>query len=223
MNALRAAWAVFRKDLRLELRRRVALNTLLVFTLATVLVAYVALVRAPLDPRAHAALLWVILLFAASVGLGRTFTAETEAGTDLLLRQHAPPGAVYAGKLGFTLALTLLLGGVAALAYGLVLGVAVTAPGLLAAVLGLGAVGLAGATTLLSALIARARGGAALLPVLLFPLLVPLLLAGVRLTRAALDGGMGWAGATDGFVTLGSFAVVVVTGGVLLFETVWEE
>lgn len=220
---LRAALAVFRKDLRQELRRRVAVNTLVVFALATVLVVYFATVRAPLDGRAHAALLWVIVVFAASVGLGRAFTQEVEQGTDLLLRQHVPPGAVYAGKLLFTLLLTFVLGGVAAGVYVLVVGVGVPEPLLLAATLALGGAGLAAATTLLSALIARAQGGAALLPVLLFPVLVPLLLAAVRLTRAALDGGFGWTGTQDGFVTLGAFLGLVVLGAILLFEYVWDE
>ncbi|MCA0268720.1 MAG: heme exporter protein CcmB [Bacteroidetes bacterium] len=220
---LRAALAVFRKDLRQELRRRVAVNTLVVFALATVLVVYFATVRAPLDGRAHAALLWVIVVFAASVGLGRAFTQEVEQGTDLLLRQHVPPGAVYAGKLLFTLLLTGVLGGVAAGVYVLVVGVGVPEPLLLVATLALGGAGLAAATTLLSALIARAQGGAALLPVLLFPVLVPLLLAAVRLTRAALDGGFGWTGTQDGFVTLGAFLGLVVLGAILLFEYVWDE
>lgn len=220
---LRATWAVFRKDLRQELRRRVAVHTLVVFALATVLVVYFALVRAPLDARAHAALVWVIVVFAASVGLGRAFTQEVEQGTDLLLRQHVPPGAVYAGKLLFTLLLTLVLGGVAAGVYVLLLGVAVPAPSLLVATLALGGAGLAAATTLLSALIARAQAGAALLPVLLFPILVPLLLSTVRLTRAALEGGTGWRFAGEGFTTLGAFLALVVLGAVLLFDYVWDE
>lgn len=220
---LRATWAVFRKDLRQELRRRVAVNTLVVFALATVLVVYFALVRATPDGKTHAALVWVILVFAASVGLGRAFTAEVEQGTDLLLRQHVPPGAVYAGKLLFTLLLTLVLGGVATGVYVLVLGVAVPEPGLLVATVVLGGAGLAAATTLLAALIARAQAGAALLPVLLFPVLVPLLLSAVRLTRAALDGGVGWMNAGDGFTTLGAFVALVVLGAVLLFDYVWEE
>ena len=223
MLTLRAAWAVFAKDVRLELRSRVALNTLLVFAVATVMTVYFALVRAPLEPRAQAALLWIVMLFAASVGLGRAFVAEVERGTDLLLRLNVRPGAVYAGKLLFTLALTFVLGGVSSGALLLVLGVGVDHAGLLALTVALGGVGLAGAVTLLSAIIARAQGGGALLPVLLFPLLVPLLLSAVRLTRAALDGGDGWRGATDGLVTLGAFAVVVVAAAVLLFEYVWDE
>ena len=62
-----------------------------------------------------------------------------------------------------------------------------------------------------------------LLPVLLFPLLVPLLLSGVRLTRNALEGGMGWMGAADGLVTLSTYPLALVAASVLLFEYVWTE
>ena len=163
------------------------------------------------------------MLFAASVGLGRAFVGEVERGTDVFLRLHATPGAVYAGKLLFTLVLTLALGAVACGAFLVVLGVQVEAPGLLALTVVLGGAGLAGATTLLSALVARAQGGVTLLPVLLFPLLVPLLLSAVRLTRASLGGGVGWMDASDGLTTLASFAVVVVAAATLLFDYVWHE
>ncbi len=216
-------WAVFRTDLRLELRRRVALSALLVFALATVMTVYFALRGVRPEPPVQAALLWVVMLFAASVGLGRAFVGEVERGTDVLLRLHATPGAVYAGKLLFTLVLTLALGAVASLAFLLVLGVQVNTPGLLVLTILLGGAGLAGATTLLSALVARAQGGVTLLPVLLFPLLVPVLLSAVRLTRSALAGGLGWMNAADGLTTLASFAVVVVAAATLLFEYVWHE
>ncbi len=223
MSFLSRSWAVLRKEVRVEWRQRVAVSSLAVFALATVMVVYFALVGRRPEPPVQAALLWVAMLFAASVGLGRTFVGEVETGTDLLLRLVATPGAVYTGKLLFTLGLTLGLGAVTVGAFLVVLGAPVAHAGLLAATVVLGGTGLAGTTTLLAALVARARGGAALLPLLMFPLLVPLLLSAVRLTRAALDGGSGWTGATDGLVTLASFAVVVIAAATLLFDSVWGE
>lgn len=223
MSFLSESWGVLRKEIRVEGRQRVFAGSLGVFALATVMTVYFALAGRVPEPPIQAALVWVSMLFAASVGLGRTFVQEVETGTDVLLRLLVRPGAVYAGKLLFTLALTFGLGVVTVGAFLVVLGADVAHPGLLALTVALGGAGLAGTTTLLAALVARARGGAALLPVLLFPLLVPLLLSAVRLTRASLGGGLGWQGATDGLVTLGSFAVVVVAAAVLLFEHIWAE
>ncbi len=223
MTWWRSAWAVLEKDLRLEWRSRLAFNTMLVFALATVLLVWFALGTQPVVPSVQAALLWVVLLFAAALGLGRAFVQEEERGTLLFLRLNAAPLGVYVGKLLFNAALVLVLGGVACVAYVIVLGVQVEWIGLFVLVLTLGALGLAAATTLLAALIARASHSGALLPVLLFPLLVPLLLSGVRLTRHALEGGLGWSGTTDGLVTLTTYPLALVAASVLLFDYVWYD
>jgi heme exporter protein B len=158
MDWLAGAWAVFEKDLRLELRARYALNTLGMFVASSLLLVGVAVGPEGVAPREAAAFLWIVIVFAAAVGLGRAFVAEEERGTTLLLRLHLRGSMVYAGKLLFNVVLVGAMNALAALGFVLVLGLPVEEPGLLAAALALGAVGLAGVTTLLSALIARAAG-----------------------------------------------------------------
>ncbi len=219
---LRGFWAVFEKDIKLELRARYAINMLLLFALGALVVMAFAVGPTPLSARVQAALLWTVLLFAAAVGLGRAFISEEERGTMLLLQLNLRPGAVYAGKLLVNFVLLLALNLVAVAAFAVLLRVQVAWPGLLALTLVLGSVGLAGATTLLSALIARAAGGrGALLPVLLFPVLVPLLLAAVEATRSALLVAEGWAAATDELLMLVGFGGAVITAAVLLFDYIW--
>ncbi|PSQ80809.1 MAG: heme ABC transporter permease CcmB [Bacteroidetes bacterium QS_8_68_15] len=223
VNWLAGAWAVFRKDVRLELRSRYALSTLLLFVLSTTLVVLFGIGSAPLSAEVEATLLWVVVLFAAALGLGRTFVSEEEQGTVLLLRLHTRPSMVYAGKLLFNVLLIGVLTFVTAAAFGLMLGLSAEAPGLLAAVLTLGALGLAGATTLLAALIARASaGGGALLTVLLFPLLAPLLASVVSASQKALAGAS-FTAAGEELLTLVGFAGTAITASVLLFDYVWEE
>ncbi len=219
---LRGFWAVFEKDIKLELRARYAINMLLLFALGALVVMAFAVGPTPLSARVQAALLWTVLLFAAAVGLGRAFISEEERGTMLLLQLNLRPGAVYAGKLLVNFALLLALNLVAVGAFAVLLRVQVAWPGLLALTLLLGSIGLAGATTLLSALIARAAGGrGALLPVLLFPVLVPLLLSAVEATRSALLVAEGWTAATDELLTLVGFGGAVITAAVLLFDYIW--
>ncbi|PSQ68717.1 MAG: heme ABC transporter permease CcmB, partial [Bacteroidetes bacterium QH_1_64_81] len=79
-----------------------------------------------------------------------------------------------------------------------------------------------GATTLLSALVARASRGGPLLPVLLLPLLVPLLVSGVGATRKALVG-QPWVTAQDELLTLVGFAGATISAAVVLFDYVWVE
>jgi heme exporter protein B len=222
MNWLAGAWAVFRKDLRIELRTRYAVNALLLFVLGALLLVLFAVGPQPLSARVQAALLWIVMLFAASIGLGRSFVAEQEGGTTLLLRLNTRPSMVFAGKLLFNL---LLVGGLtllATLTFLLLLDITVRTPGLLAAALALGGVGLAVATTLLAALVARAARQGPLLPVLLLPLLVPLLVSGTSATRKAIVG-QPWVQAQDELLTLFGFAGATLSAAVVLFDYVWED
>jgi heme exporter protein B len=215
-------WAILEKDVRIELRMRYAFNALLMFVLSSLLLILFSVGQEPLSARVQSALLWIVVLFSAAVGLGRAFVSEEEGGTVLLLRVNAAASMVFAGKLLFNFALVLVLNGVAFFVFVLLLGLEVRLPGLLALTFLLGAAGLAGSTTLLAAIIARTSNRATLLPVLLFPVLVPLLLSSVGATRIALAGGS-WALATDELWTLTGYAGAVTTAGFLLFEYVWHD
>lgn len=223
MSWFNGAWAVFEKDLRLELRSRYAINMLLMFVIASILLMLFAIGTEPVSPRVQSALLWIVILFSASIGLGRAFVSEEERGTVLLLQLNTRPSMVYAGKLLFNIVLVLMMNVVAIGAMVLFLSIRVADLRLLVAALLLGSIGLAGATTLLAAIIARASNRGALLPVLLFPLLVPLLMSVVTASRHALSGGLGWAAAADELTTLVSFGGVVITASVLLFDYVWND
>lgn len=223
MNWFHGAWAVFWKDLKLELRSRYAFNLLLMFVLATLLLVFFAIGQEPISPRVEAALLWIVLLFSASIGLGRAFVAEEERGTVLLLQLNTRASMVYAGKLLFNFLLVLGLNAVAVSVFLVLLSVEVIRPGLLLLTLLLGALGLSGATTLLAAIIARTANRGPLLPVLLFPLLIVPLLAGISATRHALPNGLGWPASSDELLALTGFAGVVITSSVLLFDYVWND
>lgn len=223
MEWMAGAWAVFEKDLKLELRTRYAVNTLLLFVAGAALIVAFAMGRETISPQLQSALLWVVILFAASIGLGRAFVSEEEQHTALLLRIHAAPSMVYAGKLLYNLLLTLGLNLAALGLYLVLLRVDVVHADLLIASLVLGALGLAGATTLLAAIIARASNRGPLLPVLLFPILVPHLVSVVHATRHAFEGGFGWAAALQDVVTLVAFAGATISASVLLFDHVWMD
>jgi heme exporter protein B len=167
-------------------------------------------------------LLWIIIVFSATVGLGRAFISEEERGTVLMLQLNVRPSVVYAGKLLFNLLLSLFLNLIAAGTFWLVLGLELVAPGLLAVFLILGALGLAGATTLISAIIARSANKGPLFAVLSFPILIPLLLSVVRGTEEALLNGR-WTAVSSELLTLIGYAGTVITASVLLFDYIWRD
>ncbi len=224
---LHGTGAVLRKDLKLELRSRYILSTLLIFVASALLLVMLAVGREAISAKLQAGLLWIVILFTAALGLGRAFVAEEERGTILLLRLHTRPSMVYAGKLLYSFLLILAVNVILTGVFITLSGVEIALPGLLGVTLLLGTLGLAGVTTLLAAIIARTSRRGTLLPVLLFPLLIPLLLAAVDATEQSLTGGTpllgGWAASMQSLVAMGSFAGVVISASVLLFDYVWVD
>jgi heme exporter protein B len=223
---LRATWAVLVKDLRSELRTRYALNTLVLFAASAAVavslgVGFIGLRRTEEALLIQATLLWIALLFAALNGLARGFVHEEETRTILALRLAAPPIAVYLGKLLFNLVLLAILDLVTTLLFIILVRVEVGSPLAFVIVLTSGGLGLATATTLLAAIIARASFKSALFAVLAFPLLVPVLIVAIQSTALALDSG-GVAAVLPAVQFLLAYAVATFTASLLLFRFVWE-
>ncbi len=220
------AWAVFRKDLQVELRTRYALGAVLLFAVTTLIAVSAALSAATVKSEVKAALLWIVLLFAALSGLARVFVREEEAGTAPLLRLSAPATAVYAGKWLFNIALVFAVEVVSVPLFLIVLPPAVVNFGLLFGVLFLGGVGLAGASTFVAALIAQASSGkSALFFIVAFPILLPLLLIAVQGTIGAFDAIADPSGAVAraDLGVLAIYSLVMTTASFLLFEYVWHD
>lgn len=185
-TVLRVAWAVFKKDVASELRARYALAATAVFALATLAIVNFAL--GPMGGRADvlAAFLWTVLLFSASAGLAQAFVREVERKTWLTLRLVAEPSAILLGKYAVNLLLLVATEALVVPVFLALFNVSVRSfPGFLS-VLALATVGIAAAVTLVAALIAQARAHGALVSALVFPLVVPGMMAAVSGTRAAL-------------------------------------
>lgn len=210
--------AVLGKDLRVELRTRYALSATALFAI-TCLTAVSFAVGPQAGVREQAALLWLVLLFAALTGLARTFVAEHDQRTADALRLAAGPADVYLGKLLFNLALLLALAVVLVPGYGLLMQLRPSDPLLLTAVLASGCWGLAAVLTCTAAMVAEARARGALGPVLAFPLLTPLLVMAIEGTAAALGGeARGWLQVRG----LLAYAGIMTTIALLLFDVIWN-
>ncbi len=188
IGVLRSAWLIAEKDLRVESRSRELIYTTLFFAVTAVLIFAFSFVQEDSSVPAGSAsgILWVTLTFSGTIALTRTFEREREHDTlrGLLLSPVERP-AVYLGKL---MAVLLLLAGVEVVLVPLTglffqapLG---RAPWLLAALLATGTLGFAAVGTLFAAMLVRARSRDVLLPVVLFPIIVPVIIAGVRGTNA---------------------------------------
>lgn len=219
---LSAAWAICTKDLRAEFRTRYALSALGLFAVTTLTVISFAMGPFGLEQELLAALLWVVLFFSAMAGLSRAFVHEEEARTAPALRLAAAPAAVYLGKFLFNLVLLFLLELLIVPLFIAMMGMEVSNGVLFLLILALGDLGLAGATTVVAAIVAQASAQGALFTVLSFPLLLPLLISTIEGTRLALSGAALAQGGGNLQVLL-AYAVAMVTISLMLFPAIWTE
>lgn len=183
--------ALARKDVTAEIRGRETLVPLLLVALLVGAVGLLALHDVEDRATVASAVIWTALAFASALGLARSFGSERDRGTlDTLLSLPIDRSAMFFGKAAANLALLLATAAAIVPIYAVGSGDGLSARQLaaLAGFVILGAVGLAATGTMLSALAARARSRDLMLPVLLFPLLVPLLIAAVHGTQDALRG-----------------------------------
>jgi len=188
---VRRAWAVVWKDVLAERRSKETVNAVLFFSVLLLFVFEFTL-GADRDRLASVlpGLLWLGVLLAALLGLGRSFVLERENECwEALLLTPGDKSAVYVGKLAGNLLLMALVEAVVLTLFTLFMNVDVgrALPGLLL-VLALGTLGIAAVGTLFGAMTAHVRARELLFPVLLLPVLVPVLLAIVKSTEALLAG-----------------------------------
>jgi heme exporter protein B len=223
---MRTAWLVLRKDVAIEARSWEVLTTTLFFAAACVLVFAFALVKegqAVAD--AAAGILWIAIAFSGTLALGRTFERERYSETlRALLLAPAPRPALYLGKL---LGMLVLLATAEALLVPMVAllfqAALFSRPLLMAGLLAGGTIGFAAVGTLFAAMLVRARSRDVLLPILLYPITIPVIIAGVRGTVALLGEPPDEATATMWLGILAAFDVVFVTLALWTFEPLMTE
>lgn len=187
MQFFRTVLTIARKDLVIEARSRELAYTTLFFAISVVLVfSFSFVVEGVALTDAAAGILWVSIAFAGTLALGRTFERERQADTlKALLLSPVERPAIYLGKLvGLLLLMTVveaLIVPVVGLLFQAPLG---RAPWLLTGLLAAGTLGFAAVGTLFAAMLIRAHSRDVLLPVVLYPITVPLVIAGVRGTAS---------------------------------------
>ncbi len=222
---LRQVWAIAEKDLRVELRTRERLVAMGAFVVLTSVLFNYAIDRTAVHPREIAAgLIWMTIVLGGLLGLGRTFELEKEEGAiDGLLAAPLPRDALFLGKV---VSNTLIMGVVVAVTLAVIaLFFQVQLWGNLVrvgSVLALGTIGFVALGTLFSGISAGTRMGETLLPILLFPLLVPLVVFGVSATSGLLAG-FPLSEVGDSLRVMGAFTVIALAAGMGLFRFLVEE
>lgn len=186
---LRAVGAIAWKDLAAELRSRELLSAMLVFALLVILIFNFAL---ELDVKTRATItsgvLWVTFAFAGTLGLNRSMAVEKDRGClDGLLLAPVDRSAIYFGKVISNLAFMLIVEAIVLPVYSILYNTNLINAGLVGVIL-LGSIGYVAVGTLLSSMAVQTRTRDVMLPILLFPVIVPVLVAAVKASSGFLQG-----------------------------------
>lgn len=220
---LNTVLAIFWKDLLAERRTREILGTMLVFAL-TVILIFVFAFDLSVDMRTKAApgVIWVTLCFAGTISLNRSMSLEKDReGFDGLLLAPVDRTAIYFGKALVNWVFLLITAIIVVPIYALFNNINLFSTGFAGVIL-LGTLGYILTGTLLSALSLQLRTRDMLLPVLLFPVIIPLLLAVVRASTILLQGGMQGELSTWLLILVG-YDLLFAAVGLLVFDKIIEE
>jgi len=215
--------AVFEKDTKSELRSRYAISAVMLFILTTITILLIGTKGEDIQEGLASGLLWVIMFFSSMMGLSRAFVSEEERGTSFLLQLSVSSASVYFGKLVYNILLSLLLNSFAVILFFLFIAnidIKMFDVFILAHVMG--SIGIGAASTIISAIIARANTKGALFPVLAFPILLPLLFIGIDATLISLigmDNGNAW----NDIQLMFAYCGIIISLSYILFDMVWKD
>lgn len=219
----KATLAIVWKDLTAELRSRELLTSMLVFALLVILIFNFAL---ELDARTRAnitaGVLWVTFTFAGTLGLNRSMAVEKDRGClDGLLLAPVDRAAIYLGKALSNWVFLLIVAGIVLPVYSLLYNTNLFQPGLILVIL-LASEGYIAAGTLLASMAVQARTRDILLPILLFPVVIPVLVAAVKASSGFLEG-LGWVDVSTWVNLLIVYDVIFTAVSFMVFDFVVEE
>jgi heme exporter protein B len=225
VSTWRYARRIAAKDLRIELRTRDVLSAVGLFALLIVVVASFSLPTTGTHRDTVAAgVLWMALLFAILLGVGRSLALEHEDDCiDALVTSPVPRESIFLGKLLSNLA---FVGAVEVAIVPLAIGMLQLEPGaglpLLALTVVVATVALVAVATLFSTMAVNTRTREAILPLLVMPVAIPVMIAAVQATAVALAGGV-VADAAPWLLLLVAAAALFLLLGLLTFRHVLEE
>lgn len=220
MNLLSQVKHLIKKELLLEWRSKYALNGVLLYVVSTVFVCFLSFVS--IDSKlTWNALFWIIMLFASINAVSKSFLQESR-GRQLYIYTIASPIALIISKTVYNVLLMSVLTLIALGFYILVFNYTPEDPGLYILATMLGSLSFSTIFTMISAIASKAGNGGMLMAILSFPVIIPVLIVLVRLTKNAIDGldrSVSW----DEVGILLLINTLVTAVSLLLFPYLWRD
>lgn len=210
---------LLKKEILLEWRSKYALNGILLYVVATVFVCYLSFRTTP--PLVWNALFWIILLFAAINAISKSFVQESK-GRLLYYYQIASPQSIIIAKIIYNMLLMLLMSVIALVFYSIVFQNEVGDKLLYFVAVLIGAISFSSVFTMISAIAAKANNNGTLMAILSFPVIIPVIMLIIKLTKNAMDG-LDRSVSLDEIGVLAAINLVVITVSLLLFPYLWRD
>jgi heme exporter protein B len=219
----KSVWAIVWKDLAAELRSRELMTAMLMFAVLVILIFNFALDLNPnIQKEVTPGILWVTFVFAGTLGLNRSMAVEKDRGClDGLLLAPVDRNAIYFGKMIGNLLFMLIVEAIVIPLYSILYNMNLFNPGLLLTIL-LGSIGYAAVGTLLSSMAVHTRTRDVLLPILLFPVILPVLITAVQASGAYLAG-QDFEYISNSIYILITYDVIFLAIAYMVFDFVVEE
>lgn len=213
--------ALIKKEFLLEFRQKANISGVLVYIIGTIFISALCF-KGNLDKPTWNALFWVITLFTSVTISGKSFFKET-GGQALFNFLHYTPQQFIISKILYNMIFMLFLSFITFFFYCFFIKNEVENMGLFFVILILASTGLSGVLTLMSAIASKASGNFAIMSILSFPVLMPLILVIIRLSKQAVDGIELGAVSFDFLTILISLNVLTITLSFLLFPYLWRD
>ncbi|MBL7910498.1 MAG: heme exporter protein CcmB [Bacteroidia bacterium] len=213
--------SLIKKEFLLEFRQKSTIGGVLVYVIGTIFVSALCF-KGRLDKPTWNALFWVITLYTSVTISGKSFLKET-GGQALYNYLHYSPTHFIISKTIYNMVFMLALSFITFFFYAFFIKNEVENLGLFLVVLTLASTGLAAILSLMSAIASKANGNFAIMSILSFPVLMPLILVVIRISKQAVDG-IEWAGVGFNFIgILVALNVLTIALSFLLFPYLWRD
>ncbi|HRG38410.1 MAG TPA: heme exporter protein CcmB [Bacteroidia bacterium] len=207
------------KEIKLELRNKYALGGILLYVISTIFVSYLCF-KQIVTPATWNALFWIILLFASLNAVAKSFITETK-GKLLYIYSLVSPQAVIISKIIYNSLLLLVLSGLCLVVYCLFIGNKIQDMPLFLLTLTMGSFGFSSLLTMVSAIASKSGNNFTLMAILSFPIILPLLMVLIKLSKNALDGLEKWD--VQYLLILLCINMIIIALSYLLFRYLWRD
>ncbi|MDQ3192492.1 MAG: heme exporter protein CcmB [Bacteroidota bacterium] len=211
---------LLQKEVMLEWRQKSAISGILLYVAATIFVVYLSF-RIVTHPATWNALFWIIMLFAATNAAGKSFSRESRSA-GLYIYSIASPQAVILSKIIYNIVLTIVISLITYFFYSLFIGnIAQDIPMFILSLI-LGSIGFASVLTLVAAIASKSGNNLTLMAVLSFPVLLPLLITLIKISKNAIDGIDPTVSYPNMFILL-LINMIVIILSYILFPYLWRD